>query len=150
MLISQNEHASGRVKINLNAHFEDSSHVPSRRGGLPSSHSVSLLLILNNCSYTKDVILPQIHRSLVKLGFPDMVDAIQKAKQAINVCENASKLHFRFGYEWFSDIVRALISGCREIDICQIHRDEIWASRWTSWAINVFWTFRLGELSRTC
>lgn len=55
------------------------------RSGLPTSHTASLLLILNNCSYTKDVILPQIYKALVKLGYPDMSEAIDKARTAINV-----------------------------------------------------------------
>lgn len=55
------------------------------KSGLPMSHTSSLLLILNNCSYTKDVILPQIYKALVKLGYPDMSEAVDKARIAIKV-----------------------------------------------------------------
>jgi len=49
------------------------------------SHSTCLLLILNNCSYTKEVILPQIHKALIKLGYPDLSDSVDRARTAINV-----------------------------------------------------------------
>ena len=83
MLISQNRAPSSAAKANLTARFAGVGG--GSKGGLPSSHSACLLLILNNSSYTKEITLPQIHRALIKLGFPDMGDAVEKAKQAIHV-----------------------------------------------------------------
>ncbi len=61
---------------------------------VPPNHSTCLLLILNNCSFTKDVILPQIQQSLTKLGFPDMTDAVGIARQAVNVTFNPYDFNF--------------------------------------------------------
>lgn len=85
LLISQNRSPSKLSPDPKNASATHILQTGGLRSGLPTCHSACLLLILNNCSYTKDIILPQIHRSLIKLGYPDMSDAIDKARIAINV-----------------------------------------------------------------
>jgi hypothetical protein len=83
MLISKTQTPPTKAKANLTARFAGVG--TGAKSGLPSSHSACLLLILNNSLYTKEITLPQIHRALIKLGFPDMGDAVEKARQAIHV-----------------------------------------------------------------
>ncbi|ODM94952.1 Exocyst complex component 2, partial [Orchesella cincta] len=87
LLISQNRGSS-----QLHSSQKSSMTLPLKdgglRSGLPTSQTASLLLILNNCSYTKVVILPQIYKALVKLGYPDMSESVEKARVAINGVEN--------------------------------------------------------------
>ncbi|CAG7725259.1 unnamed protein product [Allacma fusca] len=74
--------------ISQNRNTQSSAKPEERVKGLAKSHTASLLLILNNCSYTKEVIFPQINRSLIRLGFPDMSNAVEKGISAINGVEN--------------------------------------------------------------